>query len=349
MTENLLLPAGGVIAISALAAVGGIAVLYGALKKFSRMGWMGWQIAVVFAFTLLLRFLPAFENKTLYFAVTAGACLLVAVLVLTVGAGVRSYMRSRRVRAPLPLRILDRLLGAVTALFDWALLLVIFGGAALGLVWYGTDLRGGVFDIIFSFTLGGVNVWSVVSGYVYDLLLVSLFVIVVKGGYRLGLVKSLWVAAACLLTLAAFFGSLFIALRVPFASALAVKIAGAVPGNALIGGIIGYGAVTLICFVLISVVLTLLGVLVNFLVKKLDGVKPFRVIDGAILSVLLFAVTVAAVCAGNFGVYALTGLAEGEAGAAVAGMVQGLQDFVCSSPLSRVFYECNPVLLLAGG
>lgn len=345
MTENLLMPTLGIVAISAVGALAAASVLYGAFRKFSRMGWMAWQIAVVFALTLLLRFVPVLENKTLYFCIVAGACLSLTVIVLIAGAAIRRYMRNRRYKAPLGLRILDRVLGAVTALLDWALLAVVLGGAAL----YGMQ-GSGMLDAVYSFTLGGVNVWGVVSGYLFDLILVSLFVIVVKGGYKLGLLKSIWAAVACLLVLAAFFGSLIIALRVPFCSNLALQIAGAFSGlGGVLAGILGYAIVTLVIFLLISVVLVLLGVLFNLLVRVLDRATPFRVIDGSVLSLIFFAAALVSVCGLNLGVYALSAGAGGETVAQLAGMVQGLQDFVCSSPMGKVFYECNPLRLFMGG
>ena len=79
MTEQLLFDAGQLkmIVIVAACVLVALAFLYGVIKKFSRMSWLGWQTTLLFAATLPLSFLPETQNGTLLFCLAAGGLLAV--------------------------------------------------------------------------------------------------------------------------------------------------------------------------------------------------------------------------------------------------------------------------------
>ena len=92
MTEQLLFDAGQLkmIVIVAACVLVALAFLYGVIKKFSRMSWLGWQTTLLFAATLPLGFLPETQKGTLLFCLAAGGLLAVTALIFLIGAVLRT-------------------------------------------------------------------------------------------------------------------------------------------------------------------------------------------------------------------------------------------------------------------
>jgi len=335
-----------VLIVSCVVAVG--AFLYGVLRRLSRMSWTGLQIPIIFAFTLLLGFLPASMNPTLRFALSAGGFFLVTVLVLFFGALIKRKLRIRedtRTEKPKTVsRVFDRLFGGVVALVDCALLFAVLGlsGLAIAYAAGAKDAIGVIYESA---------IWTKFGAkYAYDLLFISFLVLIVKGGYKLGFVKGIWLVLALALTAVAAFGAVYFSFRVPFLAALAHKIGGTMKLNGIIANLIGYLVTAFLCFVVFFIVIVLLFVLINFLVKGMNKSRVFNVIDGCLSAFLLFAVAVVFSLGLGAGVYWLGANAEsfGDAGETVSKIASVFEGLLTSSPLRAVFYECNPFLKLFG-
>ena len=93
----------GVLALAAL--------IYGIVRKFTRVSWLSWQVLIVFAATLLVGVLPVPDGAWGGFAVAAGVLAGASALVLAVGGIVGHAMLARVRPAPLFVRFLSRLLG----------------------------------------------------------------------------------------------------------------------------------------------------------------------------------------------------------------------------------------------
>lgn len=336
------------IAIVALSVIAFFSLLYGVFKKFSRMSWAGWQLLLIFAATLLCGLIPETANKTLAFALTVGGFLLVAAAVLGSGALIRRAMRNYAGKPPLAARVFDRILGALTALVDWILFFAVAGGFALAIVFYCVPSAAEQIAFVYENPL-----WTGFGAkYALDLALIFFLLFAVKGGYRVGFVKSLWTVLAVALTVVAFAGSLYLATHVSFLVALAQKISAACSNlNSIVANVIGYGVTALVCFIVFFVVLVLFFILVNYAVRGLNKFTAFNVFDGILLSIVFFAVAAAVVCGLDYGVRMIAADASGALGsfgetAAEAG--RRIEALFTSSPLSAIFYECNPILVLTG-
>lgn len=342
---NLLAASEKSLAITIACAVGAVLFLYGFFKRFSRMSWWGWQVAVLFTVTLLLGKIPAMDNETAYFAVVLGGFFAVTAVVLGIGAILKSVFRSRRKKAHWFIRAFDCLIGAVTAVLNFALFVLILGGVVLLILYYCTGVRAGFLETVFAH-----EIWTDYGAkYLLDLLLVWMLVTAVKGGYKLGLLKSVWTVVMVALTLAAFAGGIAAALKVPFVASLAQNIAASFPNlNATLANVIGYGIMSLVCFVVFMIVVILLNLLINLGVRELDRVKAFRFLDGAIMAIVIFSVVLALVSGVNYAVYAADSGAFGEA---VQNFFSenGVTGLFRSSPFADFVYEYNPLRLLIGG
>ncbi|MGN0823120.1 MAG: hypothetical protein ACI4NG_05040 [Candidatus Gallimonas sp.] len=340
--------------VIAVLCVVGLAILtYGFCRRFSKMGWTGWQIFILFFLTLLLGKIPVSQNKFVYFGIVVGVFFGCAALVFLAGGAVRAYFRSRTKRANWLFRTFDRILGALTAVVSLAALLFSIGGFALTILSVCTNLDEGALAVVYQFSIGGKTVWGVVGKYALDFFLVGLLALAVRGGYRLGLLRSVWTAVMMLLTVCAFAGAIVIAMKAPGISALSLKLIGAFSGsmNAVLAKILGYGIVALVAFVVLVVVIVLLNLLINLGVRELDRIKIVRFIDGGIFSIVCFCLAAALVCGVSFGIYAMVhgmlsslggiGATIGEFAAKVR-----LEELCTTSPLCKFFYEYNPILLL---
>lgn len=354
-TMNLLAVTAPQIALIVVAVLAALAALIGFVRRFSRGSWLGMQICVLFAATFLLGKIPAFENDYVSFGVTAGAFLLAAVVVFALGGLLRAFFdrrRARRRKSNWFLLLIDSLCGAVNGVINLAVFAAVIGGLVCSVVWHCTSVRDGVFGTIFAYELGGVVLWDKVMPYVLDAVLVSLLAIAVNGGYRLGLLRSLWTVVMVLLGTAAFAFSVYAVLNIGPFSGLAVRLGelfletGMGDGLALGLGMLAVGGGT---FLLCLIVLALLNLLVGFGVRAVDRSSVLRVLDGTIIAVLLYAVVLAVILLLQYAVAAAAGGSFGEQIAEYARNFR-LEELFTSSPLCKFFYDCNPVrLLLAKG
>ena len=327
--------------------VGGVLVvglfLYGVIKKFSRVSWVGWQIPIVFGICLLVAKFIALPEGTKGFVISAVTVFGVTALVLGVGAIIRSAMWRKKKRAHMFFRVFDRILGVVTVILNWVVPLAAFGGFVLWTLHALSDGQG-MFSVVYN-----TAIWDMVGAYLLDLSLVTFLLFALKGGYRLGFGRFLWLAFTIVLTFFAVFGSLYLVLSVPALASFAHKLAG---GFARLGNgastILGYTFASLILFLAFFVVIVLLSVLVNLIFKRVNRVRFLNVFSGSIMGTVFFLVALAIVLGLGIGVHQLAALGSGEGSllATIGAYVVRLEEAIVASPIAGHFYLFDPLSLL---
>ena len=335
-------------ALIALIAVGVLVVgllIYGIVKKFSRVSWVGWQIPIVFGIVLLIvKFVPLPEGPV-GFAVLAGSVFGTSVVVLGVGAIIRSLMWHRKTRAHVVFRVFDRILGMITAVLNIAVPLAIFGAFVLFMV---NAVMGD--SIAMLSALYDSAIWDMVGGYALDLALVTFLIYALKGGYRLGLGRFLWLAFTIVLTFFAVFGSLYLVLTTPSLQTFAHKLAGSFVnlGNGA-STILGYTFASLILFAAFFVVIVLLSILINLIFKQVNKIRWLNVFSGIVMGTVFFLVALAFLVGIGIGVHQLAALAsrEGSIVAEYAGeYILRLEEAISASPIAGYFYYFDPLSML---
>ncbi len=347
MTAQLLFDAGQLqtIVIVAACVLVALAFLYGVIKKFSRMSWLGWQTALLFAATLPLSFLPETQNGTLLFCLAAGGLLAVTALVFLAGAVLRKPFLA--LEAGAGGRALNRILGGVTGVFNIAVFAAIFGGLAL--------VCAEPYNVEFLNIIYTHPVWTnFAAGHAFDLFFVFMFALFLRWGYRTGFLRMIVTLTVLTLTLFAVFLSMYMTLQVPFLSSFAAQIAGAFPMNEIAAGWIGFGIVSFIVAFVFLLVIILIAFVLNLLLKAAGKSHAFVVFDGILFSLVTFVILFVCVIGVNFGVGFIASGAISEAlPEQMAGVAEALtqsvgfyEKVVTSSPLSNIFYSYNPLLLL---
>ncbi len=349
------LTTGGLVAAVVFGALAAVSLVYGLIKKFSRMSWSGWQILILFALCMLFGYVPEDGNKTLWFALAIGLFFGASALLFGLGGLVRRAIRNHG-KFGHGFNALDRIAGALTALLDWAMFAAAIGGFVLAFLENG----GYAAELIAPVTQSGV--WAVFGKYAADLILISFLVLFTKGGYRLGLAKLLWTALVLILSFGAVVGAVVLTFRWSFLRGLAASIGASLAGDAisaaLIGGIITVAIVAAVFFLVIVAIC----LIVNLIVKKLNRHTAFNVVDGIFCAVIaaLFALAIAL----GFGlaVNAAAGIdfssllsslpssldpaAYEEIAKSVHAVFTGLAQTLASSPFSRLLHAYNPLLAL---
>ncbi len=345
------------IIIIVASALGALLIVYGALRKFSRMSWTGWQFPAVFGFTLLLQFLPVGgkPEETLIYT----SCILLGAIVLVLGLGAlaRWGIRRRTAKAATVWRVFDRIGGSLLAILNFATFLLIVGGFALNVI--------GAFEI----AIPGMEVvydspvWTnFFSKYAGDFMLIAFFFFAIKGGYRLGVIRSIWVLVSCLLVMGALAGAIALVIKVPFLAGWCRSLAGKFSGmDIVLSTVLGYGIIILIVFIIFFAIIMVLNWLFNrFVVRKLDRVAWMRITGGIIVGLVFCAISYALVCGLFYGVDMLktlelpsdlssAGINMEEISAQLEKIALQLEKLFTSSPLSAIFYAYNPIRLIIGG
>ncbi len=360
MRYSLLATEGVTFAIVAAIAVAALfLMLYGVFRRFTRMGWWGIQIALIFSATLLFDYIPMPEDPVWAFVLSAVGLLLVSGLVLGASALLRPNPREEQKRKALEkrakrtgkkikrkkvnpfLRALDSIFGGLNAVVNFCVLVLVLGGAVVvgvSLSPVGAEAFAGVSEL---------GVWQFLQSHALDMLLVGLLVGAIKGGYRVGFLRSVWTVLILLLGVGSLVGSIFAAIYLPFLSNFSQTLATAFAGgmDGVLATVLGYGIVSLICFVVCISVLLLLNLLINLCVRKVENSGVVRVIDGTLIAIVFFAVTLALACGVGF---LCNQMVTGAFGAQIQeGVTVGfpLEQFLTSSPLAKILYESNPFLL----
>lgn len=346
---NLLLTDAGqlkTIILVALCVLLALTLLYGILKKFSRISWLGWQAALLFGATFTLSLLPESLNETVLFAVAAGGLLAVTAIIFLVGALVRKSFLAME-QGGGGARAFNRILGALTALVNLAVLVLALGGFALVVA---EPFAGEALAAVYTNTL-----WTnFFAWHAYDLFFVFLFAAVLRSAYRTGFLRIIITITVLALTLFAVFLAMYMTLQVPFLSQLSAQIAGSININSIAAGWIGFGIVSFIVAFVLFLVVILIAFLLNLLLRLCGKSHVFVVFDGILFSLITCIVMFVFVAGFNFGVsYLASGslaqaVPEQMAGVAeqMAQFAQAMGRVLSSSPLSNIFYTHNPLNLL---
>lgn len=333
------------IAIGAGGALVLLSIVYGVFRNFVRMAWTSWQILVIFALTLLLKFIPVPEGWQ-GFAVGAGFLFGATALVLVAGYYVRRYMMLKKTSSNTFFRVMNRVLGAITSVLNFAVLAAVVGGFALAAASPFVEI-------------GALNnpAWEKYYNYLADLVLVSLCVLFVRGGFRIGLARSVQTTIMIALTFGALFLAMYMTVEIGFMRGWVNAIGKSVAGgglNIVIATLIAYFIIVALCFLIFFAVIIVFGYFLNKLTRKYRSVRAVNFIDGVLLSVVFFAVFIALTCGWN---YSVSMIASGDISKYFGGTVNvqasadfalALENLYTASPLSRILYLFNPVVLFAG-
>ncbi len=335
-----------------LAAVGLFLVLYGWFRKFSRMGWWGYQVLALFGCTLALNAVVVPDENGMAFWLVSGAFLVCAGVILGLGAAVRAGFEQHATKpkkaSAFVLRLFDGILGVITAVVNlFALLCVLGGPTALVLEHFniGTEF----FTAAKEFMLWGEHPYVFFSQHFVDFLLIGFLLLFIKGGYRLGLLRSAWTVLMLLLGIGCFGLSIYAAITFPVVSDWSKGLVAAfVNLGELWSTVLGYGIVALGLFIGCIIILSLLNLLVDLGVRDVGRVGVLRVMDGVIVSIVFFALGLAIVCGLNYAIVQVCSGAFGEAAMQWATATFPLKDFVNSAPLNAYLYQNNFLLPILG-
>ncbi len=350
--EHLLLLSNGTVIGIAAGAAGALVfftLLYGALRKFTRLTWIGLQVPIAFCLLLLADFVPETGNALLDFGIRMGSLFLAAVIPLVLEAIVRGAMYSPKRRpAGKGARVCNRIFGAITSLLALVMLFVVTGAFSLKAI--EVSPMGGALSALFS-----NPIWEFLGAHAVDLLLVSLFMLFIRAGYRLGLLKALFYLLMIALTFAAVAGSILFTAELGFMRTFAGIVAGAFRSlHHAVASTLGFAIVCFLVFLVFFAVVILIGAFVNFLIKKINSVRAIAFIDGLIVCLIYTAVFAVFVLTVFFGAYVLEsggGSLSGtlsSLGGMMEGFGRGMADLFTSSPIAKVIYENNPLMLIFG-
>lgn len=336
--------------IIAAACIFGVAlILYGVFRKFSQMGWLPWQIVIIFFVMMVVDAIPEGLKADVRLFVICAIFLIVTALVIGAGEAIRHAMHAHTRPAPVLLRVCDRILGGITGVLGLGVVLVAIAGFALPLCEHAIPPAR---DILSSIVFES-GVWKAVSGRIFDFFLIALFVSVIHAGYRVGVGRGLLTLLMCILTLVAFGLAIFLSIGVPALRGMSTGIAKGFGENSAVGLIVGYGVSILIWFIILFTVFCLLGFLLHKLIRRIRYVRPFGIVGGIIMAIVFFAVMfllasgidafVSWIADGglNSAVSGAGGESVGNIISNIEGYLKGVADAITSSPISRAIYNGN--------
>ncbi len=327
--------------VYAVAAVLGLAlVLYGFFRRFSRMGWWGYQIALIFACIYVFGLMPLPSDPLMRFIAVAVAAFVISGVIIGFGAIIRTVVTKPRRKRPgaFVLRLFDGLLGVITAVVNLVVFVVAIGAPVV----LGLDYAGVGVDL-FAMVKAIPGVWGVIELFGLDFLIIALLVVAIKGGYRLGLLRTVWTVIMLLLGVAAFAGSIVASFMLPGIKDISAGIATGLSGtmDAFVAQIVGCAIVSLVCFLVCVLILVLLNLLVGLGVREVKQNRVLRVIDGVIISAVFYVLMLAIICgvnllfahilSGNLGEWAYDFFTQSF----------DFMGFVTTSPLSKFLYKFN--------
>ena len=332
-----------VIAAIVVIAVGLVgAIVYGIFRRLVRMNWFVYQLLILFALSLLIPLAARTNSSGWNFAIASILLMFFTAAVLVAGELLRRAILMKNHRAPLFVRILDRLLGAFTAVLDLVMLAAIVGGAVLALLYYAYPVPA--LDVVFTHP-----VWvNFGAKYALDLLFLATCLAVVEAGYRIGVTRSLQTAIMLALIFGAIVLSLFLAFRVPFLRSFGSTIGtGFGLKNAIAASAVGFLVVTFLLFLLFFAVIVVGVVFSNKLVLKLHENKTFTVVDGSILAAVFYFFFLLIACGTDAGIIVVAnGVLNGVEGFGpqVTEIFNRIVTALQSSPVRDAFFSSNPFI-----
>lgn len=333
--------------------------LYGVFRRFTRCSWLSWQVWLVFAALLLLPKLPQGQTAATRALIPAVALIASVAVVLVVGGFMRSGFLAYGRKTPAFFRFTNRFLGGVTSVLNFVTFFVVLAAPVLAaLPVFGVEVSA--LGVIYE-----NPVWTeFFAGHALDLFVVAVCILMVRCGYRVGLLRSLWALLTIALGVGAVVLAVILATKVPFLTNWASSLAGSFSSLGAYANTVGTAIVAAVCFVVLLIVVILISALINMLMTKVRTPTALRAVDGALLAVVFAAFFFAVAYGVNFGVHFLAhGDLEGLLGSfadmagssgdtslaqKIAEIGQKIESFFLSSPLSARLYESNPFLLIGG-
>ena len=331
------------IAAGALALIGAV---YGALRKFSRLTWIGWQILIAFGLDILVSFLPDGMNISVYilFFIVIVALPLVGEYFLR-----KALVTDRVLKPGTGEKVFDRIFGAVTAIVGVLMFFIAIGGLGLGLA--DTFTEGPLLD---------APIWDFFSKYVLDLFLISLFMVVMRAGCRLGVLKGMYFFLIIALLFGAFFSMFLLFSQVGWGLAFSNIVGGWFGYKGSLASIVGCVAVTGFFSLILFVGIMFLSKLLDWSIQKVNSHQVIELVDALLLGAVFTAVflialmgvqgVIGALTRGNFLGSLVNGLPEsveesmGSVDSTLAEIANKFADFAKSSAISRGIYMGNPFI-----
>lgn len=266
--------------------------LYGIFRKFTQMSWLAWQILVLFIVTLPLAWLP--DALLPVWKFTFAVIALLGGVALAVGGGelIRLAMLKKRKPAHSAWRFFNRLLGGLTAVLDLAVIAICVAAFALPVIYYCIpsvkDALGALFESAF---------WTkFLAVHAFDFVLISVFAIAIRTGWREGFARSVVTILLLVLTIGTVALSIYLTVGTSFFSAAAAWIAREIhTSNGLLAAAIGN---TVVFFAIFAVLFALVCVLGFFMVKLIRRIRFnyfWGFCDGAVGALIAFACTLVCV------------------------------------------------------
>ncbi len=338
-----------IIILSAAGGIGLISAVFGAVRKFTKTTWIGWQVLLIFGLVWAFSKIPSPQGAVGQFIVTLiASVVIVAVPLLLEGLFRHLLLKNPRVNngpASLGARFADRFFGAISGMLAAVAFFCVVGGFALLMT---EAFMGPITDI---------PIWNnFYAGYAADMMLLSLLLVVLRAGYRLGVLRGLYMLCMIVLSLGSFIG-IFLFFKCTVAGMGASRTVGGWFKLATIrADLIGGFVMTLISFLIFSVLLILLSRLIAKGVMKADKNGALSK-TGAVIVGALFAIFFLALVMGiqylfatlqGMGVTA-DGETAGQIGQMLAPAAERIVGVLRSSPVSQRLYDSNLLTVLING
>lgn len=315
-----------------------IPLIYGGIRGFYRLTWIGWELLIAYGLELLL---PAQVNM----AVSVLLLIVFSALPLVGEYFLRRVVLTGRVlEQSTGEKVFNHIFGAFTALMGFLMFLVALAGLALPIV--GMFMEGGFLD----------SIPPIVTGHALDFFLIALCLVILRAGCRLGVLKGLNFFLTLVITLGSFFGFFLLFSQVSGGVAFAMAVGGWFGPTGLSAAILGDVILTFFFTILVFVGAMFLSKFLDGLIQKANGNMAVAIPDALILGALYLTVFIlivlgiqavfGALAGGNF----LGSIAGGigydfsEIDATIAEYGQKLANFAMSSPISAGLYVGNPFI-----
>lgn len=326
-----------------LGVVGGIVLLcgiYGGIRKFTRLTWIGWELLIAFGIDLVI---PA----DLDFAVSLLLLIALSALPLVGEYFLRkALVTDQIVPAKGAKNFFDHFFGIFTALFGVIAFLAALGG--LGVAAIGTfapDMTSDIPDIVLEHGL--------------DFFVIAVFMLTMRAGCRLGVMKGLNFLLTILLVFGSFFGCFLIFSQVSWGRSFSGMVGGWFGTEGMLRAIVGCLSATMFFFLICFILIMILSKFIDRCIQKANSHPAVAIPDALIVGVLYAAVFVLILLGiqavfgmladGDFlssfiGDLGLGSLDVGDMDSTLASFGQDLAKFAQSSPLSQGLYLNNPFI-----
>lgn len=263
-------------------------LLYGVFRKFTQMGWGAWQILFAWCITMTLDWLPIDINARDRVVLSLLVFAIAVLGTLALGGAIRLAMNKKRLPAHPAWRFIDRLLGMLTALLDYVMIVTVLGTVALTFCAYGITPPAALSPFF------ATGFWTNFLGkFGLDLLLVTVFFFALRGGWRVGFARTLVIFLMMALTFGVLALSIFLAVFWAPMSAFAQLIGRSIAGIDLVTGMaIGYLIVVVLLFIVFFLIVCLLGYFIVKLIRHIRFHYFWGFLDGILgLAISLVIVT----------------------------------------------------------